>query len=358
MVPFEPAAGPSCGSNAPFLRVYPTDEPTDGLGLVPLAEGFAIHASQRGPDKLRGRILRVDEAGELLWEHRLDGEIHVARLLVAANATDTFVVAGDDAPPNGGDWLIRLDGNGEERWRHYLGETVLILDAAVFTDGSILLVGRSMVQPILMLVSGAGERIWTRVLEDVNASAARQVDARADGLTIVSFAHEARRLDPATGAMVWRTEFPPELREPLHVAWGDGKLLLASRLSPLVTGRALALWSLDEGRVLTPVNEAPDVLTGLLPGPYTGLADGSFAVAGHLPDPSTGETRNSLWGVSALGDVQWEADVGLDDPLVWFSEALATQDGGLVAIGFAGDESWSPFLVRLAPGGHTECPAP
>jgi hypothetical protein len=86
--------------------------------IVALADGgFAVagHTESKGAGKRDMWVLRLDEAGNVLWDHTYGGANEDRGTSIVALANGGFAVAGHTESKGGGDrdmWVLRLDEAG------------------------------------------------------------------------------------------------------------------------------------------------------------------------------------------------------------------------------------------------------
>ncbi len=298
----------------------PAYERANSIVAIP-ATGFAVagHTASKGAGERDGWLLRLDRAGQVIWDRTIGGLYFDSALSVVALPDGGFVVAGYTAPSGGDDqdaWFARLDRAGKTVWERTVGGAGYdgILGMTALAGGGFVAVGETgsggagRQDALVIRIGPRGDVLWRRVLGGAANDWVRSVVALGDGGVVLAGVTASKgaggedawivRLD-AAGGVVWE--------QTLGGAGDD---------------RANAV---------------------------VALADGGFVFAGFTASGAGGRNDGWIVRLDGSGKLRWEMTV--DGPLDNRLNAIAaTADGGLVAAGQAraqagtGNDAW---IVRL-----------
>jgi len=144
----------------------------DPAALAALSDGFLVAGNGAASDRDAAHIwlARVDPAGQLVWEHSLDGGPAVWRARAAAALPDGFAIAGEVAPPDGSrtPQVWRLTSDGKVRWQRALADGQFINGLAAAADGGLVVVGSTThgagkTNVWVVRLDAQGDVVWQRV---------------------------------------------------------------------------------------------------------------------------------------------------------------------------------------------------
>jgi hypothetical protein len=303
--------------------------PTDDGGL--LAGGYAIPPAGAYDTRLQQPfVVRYDALGGELWRSHLggagDGGYEVRRIRGTADGGFVLACMAWTPPPNAGgglyydtSFLVKLDANGAELWRHRIDplEMDAIGDFDLAGDGSIIAAGRVWVQGgstriAILKLSPAGARLW---MQRVDPAYDEEVECVA--------------ATPAGG---------------LYAATGNGNRRSLSLYSPEGARRWTAPIENLDGELYFNEKRAHGL---------TVLPDGGCAVAGGVR-----ETYSSNYGYFRPFLATFNFAGRQTDTLLipsesrWLHAVTRLSDGGLLAAeGIEGSDT-GPVFVRYDPSGN------
>lgn len=146
-----------------WTRTYDTGAENAATSICATSDGgFVIAGFQvlPAPISRKVEVIRIDSAGNVLWNHLLDGDFFIANW-VAPTADDGFILTGLCDYPAA--FLLRMDGNGNMQWaRRYAnwenntaGHCVRQMD-----DGGFAFSGVLYASPWMMRTDLTGNVLW------------------------------------------------------------------------------------------------------------------------------------------------------------------------------------------------------
>jgi uncharacterized delta-60 repeat protein len=289
--------------------------------IVALADGgFAVagDTESKGAGNNDMWVLRLDEAGHVLWDHTYGGAEGDHAHSIVALADGGFAVAGYTQSKGAGGqdmWVLRLDEAGNVLWDHTYGgsETDRADSIVALADGGLAVAGMTKSKGAgkrdmwVLRLDEAGNVLWDHTYGGANEDRATSIVALADGGFAVAGETDGGvvssqwvadmwvlRLDEA-GNVVWDHAYggAGNDRADSIVALADGGLAVAGMTKSKGAGeRDMWVLRLDEaGNVLwdhTYGGAHEDRGTSIV-----ALADGGFAVAGYTE--SKGAGNRDMW---------------------------------------------------------------
>lgn len=198
-------AGGTDGPIVVYTEGYGDDPPLTG---TPTGSPAASPSPSPAPDDVfDAHVNAIDLDGQPVW----DEPAQLAAVVIVPVAVDADTAYVGDV--DGGVTAIDL-ASGERRWAVDVGTTVA---GAVTVDEERLFVSTvgsgTDAGAVVALEAASGERIWETTEDDVAANVV-SAPVLAGGTIIVLEASGVVSLDPADGALRWRTEVVNPLRNP------------------------------------------------------------------------------------------------------------------------------------------------
>jgi hypothetical protein len=291
-------------------------------------------------------LVRVNDAGNPLWEQRYGGE-HIARGYCVKPSSDGGYLAGGwiDLVPGSSagnqieGYLVKTDPNGEVVWEGRFGglpggQVTSLLETR---DGDYVVAGNTATPPdggwllnYLGKWSASGEAIWERVFD--RSGIDRDPEDYRAWFTYFG-ARDPRVVElPGGGGYVLAGIVGPE-RETIGLFWFDVDGRLVSQRTTRGPGEFLDSFDLT--------------------------ADGGFLLGGVSRTPQTRRGEIHLVRLDASGDVEWELRLaGSDSETGAF--ARPTRDGGFIVVATDGPNDETPedrydvHLIKLSPETQVE----
>lgn len=146
-----------------WTRTYDTGAENAATSICATSDGgFVIAGFQVLPAPIyrKVEVIRIDSAGNVLWNHLLDGDFFIANW-VEPTTDDGFILTGECSSPTA--FLLRMDGNGNMQWaRRYAhwessntGHCVRQMDDGGFTFSGVL-----YARPWMMRTDPVGNMLW------------------------------------------------------------------------------------------------------------------------------------------------------------------------------------------------------
>jgi len=317
-------------------------------------------------------VLRLDEAGNVVWDHTYGGAQGDSASSIVALADGGFAVAGSTDSKGAGDgdmWVLRLDEAGNVVWDHTYGgaESDYARSIVALADGGFAVAGVNSSKGAgdddmwVLRLDEAGNVVWDHTYGGVEGDWAGSIVALADGgFAVAGNTHSkgagdkdmwVLRLDEA-GNVVWdRTfggvgwDYASEI-----VALADGGFALAGHTSSKGAGDG-DMWvlRLDEaGNVVwdrTYGGARRDIASSIV-----ALVDGGLAVAGITRSKGAGNDDMWVLYLDEAGNVVWDRTYGGAEE-DYASEIVALADGGLAVAGYTrskGAGESDMWVLRLA----------
>ncbi len=159
--------------------------------------GFAIVGYWGGESGYDLWVLRLDEAGGELWSRRFDRSAFEAATAVAALPDGSLVVAGVTGVPNSlqdNVWLAGLDREGAVRWERVLGGLARDNAWAITprpAGGAVVAAatssqGAGSADAWLIAVDAGGEVVWERIIGGAKWDKPMALESGADGALVVA----------------------------------------------------------------------------------------------------------------------------------------------------------------------------
>jgi len=342
-----------------------------GVGIV-RDGGFVLLAQAVAEDQ--SWLIRLNAAGEILWQKILSDRATVAYSLDAAEDGSVFVVGTAEADDVTRAWMIKLDPMGKPIWEHtYAGHGVNMYGEDVETDrcayagqgtsdGGYVVVGETGGRVWLLKLDPSGNAEWERVFGDGGGRKWGLSCAQAaDGgyvIAALNFTHNPGRTDEdiwlirtdAHGEVLWDRLFGGDETEgPPHIAkTADGGYVVVALTDrdPRVADHDLWVFKIsgDGGEIWSVrFDRAHEIETTWI----SEASDGGYLVcASYVGD------RNSSWLwlmlLSPAGEAEWSRILEVESSGVCIQP---TTDGGCVALGTGegGSSGEDMHLVKLAP---------
>lgn len=247
-------------------------------------------------------VLRLDGAGNVVWERTFGGAEYDSGFSVAALEDGGFAVAGSTRSKGAGEsdiWVLRLDGAGNVVWERTFGGADV--DAAgpiaALADGGVAVAGFTTKGEgdwdfWVLRLDGAGNVVWERTFGGTEKDAPLSVVRLSEG----GFAVAGEAQSKGAG--------------------GRGFWVLR------LDGAGNTVWERTFG------GAEDDVAR-----PVVALADGGLAVAGYTKSKGAGESDAWVLRLDGAANVVWERTFGGagDDQA---RSAVALADGGLAVVGY------------------------
>ncbi len=180
-----------------WVRVYSTDPRSTALhGLATADGGYllvgATHYSHQNHDSEDIHLMKLDAAGDVLWEQALGGEQYDRGVAVQAAANGGYVVLAETRSFGAGGYdiqLIGIDAEGAELWSHTYGGpgTDRAQDIQPTADGGYIIAGSTVPtdgdndDAYLLRVDAAGNVIWERAYDEGHYEAGYAVHELPNG---------------------------------------------------------------------------------------------------------------------------------------------------------------------------------
>ena len=324
-------------------------------------------------------VLKVDAAGETVWQKVLGGVendyawsvvIHASGNIAIAGSTASYGAVGTDA------LLMCLDPDGNLLWQKtYGGDKWERMESLISTaDGGFAMAGWTSSfdapggsQAWLIKTDALGNVEWDRKFGGGNEDDFSSVRQLHDGSYVMAGSTNSMGVGfsdvyvvkaDASGDPIWQRAFGGSGNE-------FGRSVIATP-----TGYVVAGWvgspTIDSHHgaydiYVLKVDFEGDLLWENCYGGagYDGCediaasADGGFVVAGHIQDMISGGTTGYLFKINALGTPLWDATLGNTSDAT--RSVKTTIDGGVITAGLAqnGAGSYDVYLVKTNSAGQT-----
>ena len=169
-------------------------------GLAPVPDGGAVavgFTGSRGAGQRDLWAVRIDANGAILWDRVYGTALDEAAFHVVALPDGGFAAVGHAEEHRGAGldaYVVRLDGAGDRVWerRFDRGHFDAATAVAAAPDGGLLVVGVTAAergapdQVLILRLDAEGEVLWERVVGGPRADAAWGVAATADGFAVLA----------------------------------------------------------------------------------------------------------------------------------------------------------------------------
>lgn len=213
-----------------WQKAYGGAEDDDFLAMALAADGGAAVAGSTHSFGVIGQdawVMRLDAAGESVWQYAFGGVGNETARAIWPAADDGYVLAGSSSSGSAGGadgWVWRLDAAGDIVWQFtYGGAAVDELKAVVATaDGGFAVAGETwsfgaaLSDGWLLKLDSSGGVLWQKRYGDLLADGWLALQATADGGVIVAGYTDSvgtggqdawvMRLD-AAGDVLWQTAY-------------------------------------------------------------------------------------------------------------------------------------------------------
>ena len=188
--------------NVVWERTFGGAEYDSGFSVAALEDGgFAVAGSTRskGAGESDIWVLRLDGAGNVVWERTFGGTEKDAPLSVVRLSEGGFAVAGEAQSKGAGGrdfWVLRLDGAGNTVWERTFGgaEDDVARPVVALADGGLAVAGYTKSKGAgesdawVLRLDGAANVVWERTFGGAGDDQARSAVALADGgLAVVGY---------------------------------------------------------------------------------------------------------------------------------------------------------------------------
>jgi hypothetical protein len=349
--------------------------------IVALADGgFAVAGKtySKGAGGWDMWVLRLDEASNVVWDHTYGGAEWDYASSIVALADGGFAVAGSTRSKGAGGrnmWVLRLDEAGNVVWDQtyggaewdYANSIVALSDGGFAVAGGTDSKGAGYEDMWVLRLDEAGNVVWDHTYGGAMRDMANSIVALADGGFAVAGYTDGGVVSNQYVADMWVLR----LDEAGNVLWdrtyGGGGLDEANSIVALSDGGFAVVGDTDfaaKGGLdmwVLRLDEAGNVVWDRHYGggynyystnSIVALADGGFAVAGGTDSKGAGKDDMWVLRLDEAGNVLWDhtyGGVGED----WADSIVALADGGFAVAGStsskgAGNEDM--WVLRLTGG--------
>ena len=368
---------PAAAAEAPKVmweKTFGGAEDDGVVALTALPDGGLAAAgwtASKGAGSADAWVLRLDAAGNLVWDRTFGGADWDGATALAALPDGGLAVAGRTDSKGAGDrdaWVLRLDAAGSVVWERTFGGVrgdkanalAVLPDGGLAVAGVTASKGAGGADAWVLRLDAGGSLLWEHTFGGALGDMATALAVLPDGGFAVAGWTESKgagdlvvwvlRLD-AAGNLVWDRTFGAAVEDTAAalIVLADGGLAVAGITESKGAG-GLDVWVLRldaAGNLLwdrTFGGADWDAAQAL-----TALPDGGFALAGWTRSKGAGAGDAWVLGLDATGNLVWERTFGGSG----HDEALsvtALPDGGLAVAGWTtakgagGADAW---VIRL-----------
>jgi len=277
-------------------------------------------------------IVKVDSGGSIVWENHFGFTGSDQAFKVIPTKDGGYFASGFlDVTASGGQgnetrntlhgvgdyWGVKMDGNGQWKWRRYYGGTNndRSYDVRQTSDGGYLLVGASESDDFdiiddkgsydywVVKISANGQKQWTRSFGGSEIDIAYAMEATVDGNFVIagdSRSNDKDITDPKGNADVWMVKFNPSGNLIWQQSYGGSLFESARSIRPLANGNL--------------------------------LVSGTTRSANGDVSNNIGENDAWIFVVDQNGELQFEKTVG-GSALDFAEDGLQTLDNKLIIVG-------------------------
>jgi hypothetical protein len=375
-----------------WVRYYGENQENTGIDILQAQEGgyYILGGTSQDKNQQGGiYLMKVDEAGEILWQKTYGGKGFDVGLAASQTMDGGIVIAGQTASFSKGDmdaYLIRVDKDGVELWSKAYGSPKDEMATSVFQteDGGYVLVGNSVDSDLFVADPGAagygglaglsniyvvktdseGNLLWSQVYESEKNMISGGLPTFDDGIlvlaTIMYYPQEDNdiylmKLDN-NGSELWSRVWDQEaLAGYDFTSTSDGYYLIsgayekgdgtpADLLLMKVDAEGHEIWMQKFGR--------PNLYE--FGKSVIETSDGGYLVAGSsTASLHSGTSEIILVKVDKNGELLWMNSLGLDRQAK-ISAVLAAEDGGFLLTGFRSTGNQMGITVLIKTNGEGE----